>query len=140
LFRDNTGEGSAVSRKTGLRAKIAYALGFKENWPETWPNDTIDRLVEMKRVSGEDAMILEIAAILNAPVIEEQDKKLEENVAKFIRELNVLSEDYGLVIGGCGCCGSPRVAKMTDKQVSGHYEYDIVDDGLVGLRWKEFDG
>ena len=31
---------------------------------------------------------------------------------KFLEELSELSNKYGFVIGGCGCCGSPWVDEV----------------------------
>ena len=45
-------------------------------------------------------------------------KKIE-NLNNFLEELSALSNKYGLVIGGCGCCGSPWVEGM-----SGNESYD----------------
>lgn len=51
----------------------------------------------------------------------------KENLNKFLEELSELSNKYGLIIGGCGCCGSPWVA-------------EIEIDGGVITDFLEFDG
>ena len=38
-----------------------------------------------------------------------------EKLDKFLEELSKLSNKYGFVIGGCGCCGSPWVSKIDGK-------------------------
>ena len=35
-----------------------------------------------------------------------------ERLDKFLEELSELSNKYGFVIGGCGCCGSPWVEEV----------------------------
>ena len=40
----------------------------------------------------------------------------EENLNNFLEELSALTNKYGLVIGGCGCCGSPWVAGMNSNE------------------------
>ena len=42
----------------------------------------------------------------------------DEKMSKFIGELNSLSEEYGIYIGGCGCCNSPYL--MSDGVVTHH--------------------
>lgn len=56
----------------------------------------------------------------------------KERLDKFLEELTELSNKYGFVIGGCGCCGSPWVDEVdgdlwADKLgfVDGKYEVDI---------------
>jgi hypothetical protein len=51
---------------------------------------------------------------------------------KFIKELTELSRRHGIIIGGCGCCGSPFVRDIPkgERQNAG-YE---LSDGT--LNWK----
>lgn len=35
-----------------------------------------------------------------------------ERLDKFLEELSELSNKYGFVIGGCGCCGSPWIDEI----------------------------
>lgn len=37
-----------------------------------------------------------------------------ENVTEFLNELTLLSRKYNIKIAGCGCCGSPYLAEITD--------------------------
>lgn len=38
----------------------------------------------------------------------------------FLEELSALSVRHKLVIGGCGCCGSPSVDPLDDNEVAGY--------------------
>lgn len=42
-----------------------------------------------------------------------------EDVKKFLEGLNKLSEETGIIIWGCSCCGSPNLEERTKL---GHYE------------------
>jgi hypothetical protein len=45
-----------------------------------------------------------------------------DNTQAFLEELTALTRKHGLVIGGCGCCGSPFLEDIGD-EVSPHYQY-----------------
>ncbi len=57
----------------------------------------------------------------------------------FLNDLTQLSLRYKMVIGGCGCCGSPSINTMTDNpsdkaMPGGHYVF------TDQLEWKNPDG
>lgn len=60
-----------------------------------------------------------------------------ERLAAFIKGLTSLTQDHGLVIGGCGCCGSPYIFELSKKEKE--YEYAVFyvtgDEGQ-DLEWK----
>lgn len=61
-------------------------------------------------------------------------KELEKGeVREFLRELSKLSRRHKIVIGGCGCCGSPFLSPMSKDD--GRYEVDSKD--FDGLHWKK---
>lgn len=49
---------------------------------------------------------------------EEVPKALDprERVRAFLDELTQLSRRYGLVVGGCGCCGSPNLMDLDNEE------------------------
>lgn len=48
-----------------------------------------------------------------------------ERIEKFLKELSCLSKKYDLVIGGCGCCGSPYVDdRVTHENVMEYLKFD----------------
>lgn len=51
----------------------------------------------------------------------------QENTKEFLKELAELSMKHGIVIGGCGCCGSPHLNEVKRK---GHYEISPHGDDL----------
>jgi hypothetical protein len=66
----------------------------------------------------------------------------DERVAAFTEELTALSRRLDLVVGGCGCCGSPFVYDMREKDEArwvrdfahGRYVYDL--NGGSFLEWR----
>jgi len=65
----------------------------------------------------------------------EQDEIYRKRVMpEFLKELSALTKKYSLVIGGCGCCGSPGVDVVRD--LRGEYEYTD-NPNYPNLYWKE---
>lgn len=49
----------------------------------------------------------------------------EIRIKHFLKELEYLTEKYGIEIGGCGCCGSPYFRDLKNKKYIGiDLEYD----------------
>ena len=42
---------------------------------------------------------------------------MEIDLKWFLKDLELLTEKYKIVIGGCGCCGSPFLYKLDDDRV-----------------------
>ena len=42
----------------------------------------------------------------------------------FLKELAELTKKYGLVIGGCGCCGSPWIEDLEQKNYINNLRYN----------------
>jgi hypothetical protein len=58
----------------------------------------------------------------------------------FLEELTALSKKHGLIISGCGCCGSPRVTEIDEDSGPGPYIFDEEDEGKLhwpDKRWLE---
>lgn len=66
----------------------------------------------------------------------------------FLTELGELSKRYGIVIGGCGCCGSPYLEYMNEnmKEIATDLsyeddEYEVAIEGyqinVRGKTWKK---
>lgn len=55
-----------------------------------------------------------------------------KNEKAFVKELTELSKKYKIIIGGCGCCGSPFLSEMENE--NGQYykvrgkDIDWLDD------------
>jgi hypothetical protein len=53
----------------------------------------------------------------------------------FAAALTKLSMKHGIIVGGCGCCGSPFLTEATDEERSGRYV--VSDDGMdPEIDWK----
>ena len=55
----------------------------------------------------------------------------------FLDALTQLSQEHGFVIAGCGCCGSPWIARLggsTDVYPLEGHAY-VCDEDLDGLTW-----
>ena len=46
----------------------------------------------------------------------------------FLDELTELAKKWGVVIGGCGCCGSPYMLPMNQEEREGKY-YRVDNEG-----------
>ena len=63
-----------------------------------------------------------------------------ETLEAFVADLNALADKHGLVVGGCGCCGSPWVVAREkpasysigtldgDRTMVSQLQYDDEDD------------
>lgn len=49
---------------------------------------------------------------------------MEKNVENFLMELTKLTKTYGIIIGGCGCCGSPYLISVEDETSIAGFAYD----------------
>ena len=48
-----------------------------------------------------------------------------ENINNFLKELEQLTNKYGLYIGGCGCCNSPYICKIGENvHIADNLYYD----------------
>ena len=65
---------------------------------------------------------------------------MQKDIEGFLKDLSALSLKYDIIIGGCGCCGSPHLIdrnsqiELNGKQCDNlawthddHYEIDIYD-------------
>lgn len=50
-----------------------------------------------------------------------------QRLTSFLEELTLISRKYRIQIQGCGCCGSPWVAALEDKQEN--YRYTVMQRG-----------
>lgn len=60
---------------------------------------------------------------------------MTDNERNFIIELEQISRKYGLHIYGCGCCGSPSLEKLEDKQLVSEAGYVYENE----LQWVDPD-
>jgi len=60
--------------------------------------------------------------------------KMEEDVKRFLEGLNALTRETGIVISGCGCCGSPSLYREQEISDKGGY---ICERGEEKLTWIE---
>lgn len=44
---------------------------------------------------------------------------MTEQAHEFLKELTALTHKYKIVIGGCGCCGSPHINPLDDETLNG---------------------
>lgn len=44
-----------------------------------------------------------------------------EQQEQFLEELSELTRKHGIVIAGCGCCGSPSLSDLEEKMKGGYY-------------------
>lgn len=54
----------------------------------------------------------------------------EPDYQAFMEALSSLTREYGVRIGGCGCCGSPFLMPLEYGEERGNYEADAKNDNL----------
>lgn len=54
---------------------------------------------------------------------------------EFIKGLKKLTLKTGIVIGGCGCCGSPFLRELAEVEKNGNYDFDSIGNDKV--TWRE---
>lgn len=62
----------------------------------------------------------------------EERAAMAQRLPSFLEALTKLSQEHGVQIGGCGCCGSPFLSLISDDQRNGHYTHHDGDD----LSWE----
>lgn len=65
---------------------------------------------------------------------------MTENEKRFLEGLEVLTKETGVVVGGCGCCGSPYLTctdSKPDKNMNGKYTYTLNQNWVESLSWEE---
>lgn len=55
----------------------------------------------------------------------DEELELRKRLDGFLKELSELSNKYGLVIWGCGCCGSPNIEHRDS--CTGNYQISSTD-------------
>ena len=55
----------------------------------------------------------------------------QEEVSKFMAELEALSRKHNIVIGGCGCCGSPFLYREESMGREDYYQIN----GFEYIKW-----
>lgn len=48
-----------------------------------------------------------------------------EKLEKFLLDLSSLTIKYGIVIAGCGCCGSPYLKSLEEGQYASSFDSDL---------------
>jgi hypothetical protein len=62
--------------------------------------------------------------------------KSSDNINAFLTELEQLTRKHKLKISACGCCESPWVLELPDKETGKSYAYRVDDNGEC-LKWSE---
>lgn len=55
---------------------------------------------------------------------------------EFLKKLGELTREFGIKIGGCGCCGSPFANSLENEEYGPEYRY-VADENCDGLMWKK---
>lgn len=54
-------------------------------------------------------------------------KLSKEAKETYLEELNQLARKYGIYLYGCGCCSSPQLVQLTEKETTPNHRYRIKD-------------
>jgi hypothetical protein len=64
---------------------------------------------------------------------------MTDDERNFIIELEALSRKYKVLVGGCGCCGSPYLTKISDECEWDEREGYTYEDRLDWLEMDDYD-
>jgi Fe-S oxidoreductase len=53
---------------------------------------------------------------------------MDENEVKFLEEYKVLCLKYGIIVSGCGCCGSPFLSNANEGEILDNIKH-LQDEG-----------
>lgn len=74
---------------------------------------------------------------MSAAPVDREPQTEPERVAAFLADLRKASLRHGVIVAGCGCCGSPRIVllrKADTKKMRGRYRTG--QDGRSNLEWE----
>ena len=61
------------------------------------------------------------------------ETKTNEKLNEFLKKLSELSNEYGFIIRGCGCCGSPWIDDTNSKDCFDNLEFIDNEYTLPGV-------
>jgi hypothetical protein len=62
---------------------------------------------------------------------------MTDNEKAFLKGLTALSKKHGVVIWGCGCCGSPLIEEADTSDPFGKY---LAEDDGTNVTWTDANG
>lgn len=63
-------------------------------------------------------------------------EEFPEKAEAFLSDLRRISLKHGVVVSGCGCCGSPRLAGLSKRDMKTHKGRYKADPDYSRLQWE----